>query len=194
MHVSAHPLTFFLCACSPLLPSLRTSAMSCTFLFSLLLLLVPVVSLQLTFDVESCSAFRQLLSSHSLSASSNGVIALRLGVSALALFWVPVVPLVLGVAGLVVNSRMETVAWTRLRDMGVTKNNWEIVNAQCADLLEQQVLIGMTWHTGYRETDVLCGLAIMYAVFALVALAFCFVRIERGSKTECTVEYETYEC
>ena len=151
--------------------------------------------LQLTFDENGCTMFRELLSEHTRTAKYYGEVSERIGIAGLGLFFIPVIPYPLGLSAILLSEKGESNARRGLKELGVSGNNWELINCKCAELLttiaerEVKPLTGMIFDGKNRTSIILGAMALAYGSLIHVALLIwcCF---ECTTSTDVEFEYK----
>lgn len=149
------------------------------------------------FTAESCRTFRNDLERHTDLSRIDRRDCVKLGISSLALFWIPVLPsLPLGISAIVLGMRTNTEVRKKMLGYGITLHNWESVNFKCSMILKVSPLRGVTFRGEMKEAIDLgsagIALTISMLVLLIVFVQCCTVSISCWGKDDCSAEYTEY--
>lgn len=125
-------------------------------------------------DAAFCVQYRQNLTLHTQLSGQDRHDAGNLGIAAVALSWIPLIPgTALGIAAVVLGARCDTPVRQQMILAGVNDSNWRWLNERCANVLSRNMLRetdGITF-VGARVDAVKLGIAAI-GLSALSAIAF----------------------
>jgi len=125
-------------------------------------------------DAAFCVQYRSNLTLHSQLSSRDRHDAGNLGIAAVALSWIPLVPgTALGIAAVVLGARCDTSVRQQMITAGANDSNWRWLNERCANVLSREMLKetdGITFD-GARTDAVRLGIAAI-GLSALSAIVF----------------------
>lgn len=149
--------------------------LSVVLLIFLSIFVTTAVNAQPTLDTSYCTRFRRDLELHTQLSAVDRRDSYNLGISALTLSFIPTVPsLPLGISAIVLGARCNTRVRERMVYEGVSLENWQSINIQCASILGVDALNNVHFQ-GSRPEAINLGIAsIVLTLLSTAAVVFFY--------------------